>query len=349
MTRTPALRPLVALSASAALLLTACSSTSQPESASSAASSGGSSASSAAATSSSAGGQWTTPRDMPAGKGSNAADGVFPRTVAHFAGSTTIKAAPTKVAVLSTGQADALLALGMTPAGSTAADGAETIPAYLLTAYPQQKAALQSVTQLGDRKAPSIEKIAALAPDLILVNKAGKSDSGLYDKLSAIAPTIVTQGTGLYWKQDFLLLSDALGKRDEAKKWLDTFQSDAKTFGAGVANSPKVSLLRKNGNRVRVFGVASFAGSVLEDAGLPRPADQSFTDKTSTDLSGEQLKKADGDVIVYGVQNGDAKQLTSLPLWSSLTAVKTNKAFQVDDDAFYLNTGPTAARSCWTS
>ena len=52
-------------------------------------------------------------------------------------------------------------------------------------------------------------------PDLILVNKAGKGDSAaLYKSLSAIAPTVVTEGTGVNWKSDFLLLADALGKRD---------------------------------------------------------------------------------------------------------------------------------------
>lgn len=46
------------------------------------------------------------------------------------------------------------------------------------------------------------------------------------------------------------------------------------------------------------------------------------------------------------MQGGPAKAatLTSAPLWPTLTAVAAKTAIPVDDDVFYLNTGPTAAR-----
>lgn len=285
------------------------------------------------------------PQGMPAGKGSGQADGVFPRSVAHFAGTTTIPAAPTRVAVLSTGQADVLLTLGVTPIASTAGDGAKTVPDYLLAAYPQQAAALGQIAGLGSRNEPDIEAIAAAKPDLILVNKAGKDDlDTLVGTLGAIAPTVVTQGTGVYWKQDFLLTADALGKTDAAKSWLTTYQGDASTLGDSLSAKPTVSFLRRNGDRTRVFGVASFPGSVAKDAGLPRPQSQQFIDDTSVDISAEQLAMADGDWIFYGVQGGDAALITGMPLWPQLTAVAAKHTVQVDDDVFYLNTGPTAAR-----
>ena len=70
-------------------------------------------------------GSWVTPRALPDGWGSGEDDGVFPRTVVHALGSTVIATAPTRVAVLSTGQVDAALTLGVVPAGSTAGDGAD--------------------------------------------------------------------------------------------------------------------------------------------------------------------------------------------------------------------------------
>lgn len=281
---------------------------------------------------------------MPAGKGSGQADGVFPRKVVHFAGETTVPAAPTRIAVLSTGQADALLTLGLAPTASTAGDGAETIPAYLTKAFPQQSTALAKVANVGGRAEPDVEAIAQARPELILINKASKDDiATLYQSLSRIAPTVVTQGTGLYWKQDFLLVGDTVGKVDAANTWLADYHSKAADFGRSVQGSPTVSFIRKNGDRIRVFGVASFAGSVAEDAGLARPESQTFTDKTSTDLSGEQLQQADGDRVFYGVQGGKDAELTGLPLWSTLTAVSAGHAVSVDDDTFYLNTGPTAA------
>lgn len=287
---------------------------------------------------------WVTPRDLPAGWGSGAGDGVFPRTVVHALGSTTIDAEPTRIAVISTGQMDASLTLGVVPAGSTAGDGADVVPSYLRDEFSADRTAIDRVVNLGDRAEPNLEALAALAPDLILMNSAAKDAEQVLATMSAIAPTVITQGTGLYWKQDFQLLADALGRREQAQQWLTEHQDRAAGLGADLSPAPTVSFLRKNGDRTRVFGVASFSGSVAEDAGLPRPESQSFTDDTSQDLSPEQLTLADGDWLFFGVQGGNETELTSLPLWSSLPVVVAGKVVEVDDDAFYLNTGPTAAR-----
>ncbi|TDW21956.1 ABC transporter substrate-binding protein [Kribbella kalugense] len=279
------------------------------------------------------------PRTLPAGIGSGAADGVFPRTVRHFEGSTQLKVAPKKVVVVSTGQADSLLTLGITPAGSTRGDGADLIPKYLIDAYPQQRAALAKVGDVGSRLAPSIEAIARIAPDLILMNVAGKDSKALYANLSKLAPTVASRGTGLYWKQDFLLVADAVGETEKAQQLLDQFQTDAAALGNSLSPRPTVSFLRKNGNRLRVYGVPSFTGSVADDAGLPRPKDQQFNE-TSQDISSEQLDRADADWLFYGVQKGDAeKTMSANPLWPALNAVTTQHAIPVDDDVFYLNTG----------
>lgn len=288
-------------------------------------------------------GGWVTPRDLPAGWGSGQDDGVFPRTVVHALGETTLEREPVRVAVVSTGQLDAVVTLGLVPVGATTGDGADLVPGYLPAAHPAAAGALAAVTALGSRVEPNLEALAALAPDLVLVNSAGKDAAQLRSTLAAIAPTVVTRGTGLYWKQDFLLLADALGRREQARDRLVEHQDRAAALGASLGERPTVSLLRRNGDRVRIFGVASFAGSVLEDAGLPRPVSQEFTDDTSRDLSLEELHLADGDRLFFAVQGGDASELTSLPLWPSMPVVAAGRAVEVDDDTFFLNTGPTAA------
>jgi iron complex transport system substrate-binding protein len=303
-----------------------------------------------AAAGSSAPATHTAPRGVPAGMGSGQADAEFPRTVKHFLGETTLDTAPAKVVVISTGQADALLTLGLVPAGSTRGDGAELIPQYLRDAFPQYATQLAAVTDAGSRTAPDVETIANIDPDLIVMNTAGKDAKAMYTALTAIAPTVATQGTGLYWKQDFLLLADAVGKTRQAQGILDGFHRDAEALGARLNAKPAISFLRLNGDRLRVFGVPSFTGSIAEDAGLARPQSQRFAE-TSQDISTEQLDLADADWIFYGVQGGQAKaaQLTGMPLWPTLTAVTGGSAVAVDDDVFYLNTGPTAARGVLTT
>ncbi|MFF3753270.1 ABC transporter substrate-binding protein [Streptomyces sp. NPDC002018] len=286
----------------------------------------------------------TAPRTVPKGMGSGKPDGEFPRTVSHFEGRTTIEAEPEKVVVISTGQADALLTLGTVPAGSTRGDGADLVPRYLTEDFPQHAAQLAKVVDVGSRVDPDLETIATIEPDLILMNTAGKNAKSLYTALSELAPTIATQGTGLYWKQDFLLVADGLGRTARAQSFLDDFHADAVALGKAVGTPVTVSFLRLNGDRLRVFGVPSFTGGIAEDAGLGRPESQRF-DETSEDISNEQLDRADADWLFYGVQDAGAKSsaLTGAPLWPTLSAVVGKTAIPVDDDVFYLNTGPTAA------
>ncbi|MDO4901506.1 iron-siderophore ABC transporter substrate-binding protein [Actinomyces sp.] len=286
----------------------------------------------------------TVPTAIPDGMGSGQGDDVFPRIVTHFLGDTTIDTAPKRVVIISTGQLDAALTLGFVPVGATSGDGAGTVPDYLPATFPNNADALAKITDVGSRSEPSVEAIAGLNPDLILMNIAGKDAQSLYSSLTEIAPTVATQGTGQYWKQDFLLLADALGKPETAQAWLEAFHADAASAGAGIPAGTTVSLLRKNGDHTRVFGAVSFAGSVLADMGVTRPDTQTFTDDTSVDISEEQLDQADGDWLLFGVQGGDASELTGMSLWPTLSAVQAGQVVQVEDDPFYLNAGPTAAR-----
>ena len=330
--------------AAIAPILAACSSKSgdSPDPASSGTGAAGEGSDSAPPTSS-------VPTGIPDGMGSGQGDDVFPRTVTHFQGSTEITQAPTRVVITGTGQLDIALTLGFVPVGSTAGDGAELIPSYLAEAFPQDADALAEMKNVGNRKAPDVESIADRSPDLILMNNSGKDAASLYASLSEIAPTVVTQGKGTNWKQDFLLMADALGKPDTAQTWLDGFRTDAAEAGESIDSAATVSLLRRDGDRIRIFGAISFAGSVLADMGAARPESQQFTDDVSQEISAEKLDQADGDWILYGVQGGDASQLTSMDLWPTLKAVSEDHAVQVDDDPFYLNAGPTAARTVLTT
>jgi iron complex transport system substrate-binding protein len=285
------------------------------------------------------------PSTLAEGMGSDQdTDGTFPRTVKHFQGSTTLKAEPRKVAVLSTGQLDDLLTLGVVPTATTRADNAGLVPDYLTDAFPQYKAKLAAMTDVGTRQAPNLESLAVARPDLILVND---SLGDLYPKLSKIAPTVVTAGNGINWKRDLLLVGDALGKGQAAQKLLDGIVADAQAKGKAIEGDPTVSMVRFTPDRTRMFGVSSFTGSVAVDMGLSRPESQRFN-AISQDISSEKIDTADGDWIFYSVQGDpaktDAASVLAGPLWKGMSAVKSGQAVKVDDDPWYLNAGPTAAR-----
>jgi iron complex transport system substrate-binding protein len=289
------------------------------------------------------GGPTAAPSALAEGMGSDVSkDGTFPRTVKHYKGSTALKAAPTRIAVLSTGQLDDLLSLGIVPTATTRATNAGLVPNYLATAFPQYKAKLAAMTDAGTRQAPNLETLAAAKPDLILAND---SLGDLYPKLSKIAPTVVTGGNGINWKRDLLLVGAAVGKGQQAQQLVDGIAADAAARGKGV--SAVVSMVRFTPDRIRMFGVSSFTGSIAVDMGLARPESQQFK-AISEDIGAESIDKADGDWIFYSVQGDpgktDAASVLAGPLWKSMKAVQAGHAIKVDDDPWYLNAGPAAAR-----
>ncbi|MDF3146381.1 MULTISPECIES: iron-siderophore ABC transporter substrate-binding protein [unclassified Streptomyces] len=271
-------------------------------------------------------------------------DAAFPRTVKHFRGSTTLKAEPEKIAVLSTGQLDDLLSLGIVPTATTRADNAGLVPDYLADAFPKDKARLAEMTDAGTRQAPNLESLAAAKPDLILAND---SLGDLYPKLSKIAPTVITAGNGINWKRDLLLVGEAVGKGQQAQELLGDIVAEAKEKGRGIDGAPAVSMVRFTPDRTRMFGVSSFTGSIAVDMGLKRPKSQQFN-AISEDIGPESVDTADGDWIFYSVQGDPAKtdagSVVAGPLWKSMKAVEAGHAVKVDDDPWYLNAGPTAAR-----
>lgn len=286
------------------------------------------------------------PTEIPAGMGAPEDDDVFPRTITHFGGVTTIAAPPQRVVVIATGQTDAILTLGIAPVGVAFGDDADLVPQYIQQTFPQHAAEFAQIASVGARQSPNLESIAALRPDLVVANAAAAQD--IYPMLAEIAPTVLTEGTGVNWKQDFLMLADSLGMQGDAQAFLDDFAADAAAVGA-AAGDGTVSFVRITADRTRIFGVASFAGFIAWDAGLARPEAQRFQ-KTSQDLSGEELQLADGDRMFYSVQGATtvadaaASATTSSALWQALPAVRDGRAVLVEDDPWYLNAGPSAAR-----
>lgn len=287
-------------------------------------------------------GEWVVARDLEPGMGSTEVDGVFPRTVTHFEGVTEIPAAPTRIAVVSTGQLDALLALGEVPTAATRAENSGLVPQYLVDAFTQDAAALSAMTDIGQRTEPDLEAIAQAAPDLILINSTRGAE--LYDALAAIAPTVVTKGNGVNWKSDFLLIADALGDEGAARGILDSLHADSAAFAqTHPEGEPTVSFLQSTGDRTRIMGVPSFAGGIAEDLGLGRPASQQF-DETSQEISAEQIDLADADRLFYAGTGQGLAFIEDAPLWPTLNAVADGHSVAVDFDPWFMNAGPVAAR-----
>lgn len=281
--------------------------------------------------------------DKPSnGSSSGASDGTH--SVDTAMGPVKVPDHPQRVVVLDTAELDSAITLGIKPVGATSAGTSSGFLDYL----PQDEVA--GIKNVGEIAGPNLEAVAALKPDLILSSKV--RDGAHYDALSKIAPTVLTETTGAPWKANFQLHAAALGRTEQAAQAIAGYQDHiakvtAALGGSTKAAAVKVSMVRfVEGADIRLYGNASYIGTVLKDVGLARPSVQDV-DKLNVDVSPEQIDKADGDALFYATY-GDPKaaketQVTGSSLWKQLTAVSAGRAHRVDDQLWYQGIGYTAA------
>ena len=177
------------------------------------------------------------------------------RLVEHEMGETEVCGQPQKVAALSPHILDSMLALGVQPAAyaesvnlniQTYDNPAKQIP------YLGQWVTTQPIG-LGDRKSPSLERLAQLQPDLILGEEWNNKDE--YSLLTQIAPTLLFSDTKnpnelQSWQQDIQGIAKALGKEAQAAELLTTFNKQIaqarKALQPVLQKYPRVFLISSN-------------------------------------------------------------------------------------------------------
>ncbi|QLE71856.1 iron-siderophore ABC transporter substrate-binding protein [Streptomyces rectiverticillatus] len=272
--------------------------------------------------------------------GTDAKAGQFPRTITHALGKTELKERPKRVVVLDVGELDNVVSLGVQPVGWAPSEGSQEIPEYLKKDVGEPKS-------VGTINNLDLEAINELKPDLILGSKLRAEKN--YKDLAKIAPTVFSIRPGFTWKENYLLNAAALDKTDDAKKQIADYEAKAKKLGEDLGDKkPTISMVRYLPQFTRLYAQQSFIGTILKDAGLPRPKNQQ-ADKLAVEISPEQIDQADADWIFTGVYGAPDKTKRDAaegnPLWKSLKAVKEDRAKDVKDETWYLGLGVTAANS----
>lgn len=262
--------------------------------------------------------------------GTDAAPGVFPRTVRHAFGETVLEQQPERVVVLDSGELDASVGLGVTPVGAAE---------YLSSGLPDYIAARQDNIQLvGTTAEPDLEAILALKPDLILSSKL-RHDESVYKNLSAIAPTVFAERPGVTFKQNFTLYAQALGREVEARSVMDLYENGVRALNAALPDPrPTTSIVQIRPDMVRFYMRANFLGQILTDLGFPR-SEAENVDDFAFDGSQETLGEfADGELVILAVQGGEtneaAPEILSSPVWGSLPAVQADNVLEAPSDVF---------------
>ncbi|MFI6739648.1 ABC transporter substrate-binding protein [Nonomuraea sp. NPDC050451] len=251
------------------------------------------------------------------------------RTVKHAMGEAVIPAQPKRVVALDQSFVDAVLTLETPVVGYTTYRSIDSkLPDYLGTVAAQYG---KEATPVGTLEEPSLEKIIALKPDLIVSAKV--RHEALYDKLSKIAPTVFSETTGAIWKENVRLMGQALGKEQLADSRIKEYEGRAAKIGAAIkakdGELPTISVVRFAGEpTVRLYVEKSYSGLVMKDIGFPRPEGQPTKDDAiAVDVSQERITDLDADhIFVSTYQDPSAEEakekFVGNPLWGKLKGDK---------------------------
>ncbi|CAH0236974.1 putative siderophore-binding lipoprotein YfiY [Peribacillus sp. Bi96] len=272
-------------------------------------------------------------------------------TIKHAMGSTELKKAPKRVVVLTNEGTEALIALGIKPVGA--------VQSWLGDPwYDHIKDDMDGVEVVGVEHEVNLEKIASLKPDLIIGSKIRQE--AVYDKLSAIAPTVFSETLRGDWKENFKLYAKAVNLEDKGNDVIAEFDKHTEDLKAKLGDkvNQEVSVVRFMAGTTRIYYTDSFSGVIFDQLGFKRAEQQKelFTadnklGNLAIEVGKEVIPKMDGDLLFYFTYapEGDkqalstAKEWTNDPLWKNLDAVKNGKAYEVSDATWNTAGGVIAA------
>lgn len=199
-------------------------------------------------------------------------------------------------------------------------------------------AAAASVADIGHPMQPSLERIIALQPDLIIGSTYIHEQ--IYGKLSDVAPTLLLDQMG--WKEHYLLLAKVVGRLEDALESLAAYERRVQAIRERIPDGLKVSVVRvaRQGFQVYLDGPGAYAPyQVLSEAGVRRTNYETTLDDAMVKRPDwEELSALDGDILLYVVAGGMdpglderlATETSGNPLWQILPAVEASRAFRID-------------------
>lgn len=266
----------------------------------------------------------------------------FAREITHAMGATEVPDNPQRIVVLTNEGTEALLAVGIKPVGAVKSFAGDPWWDHIADQ-------MTDVVVLGEESAVNLEVLVSLEPDLILGNKTRHEK--IYEQLSAIAPTVVSERLRGDWQINLALYTDAAGKGEEGKAALAAYEARISALhdALGASLDEKISIARFMSGQTRIMFKDSFSGLALSQLGFERPASQD-RDDFAEEITKERIPEFEGDRLFYftyetgnGEGDSQAKDWLADPLWNNLEVVKAGKVHPVSDAIWNTAGGIIAA------
>ncbi|MDG5472896.1 iron-siderophore ABC transporter substrate-binding protein [Jeotgalibacillus sp. ET6] len=265
-------------------------------------------------------------------------------TVEHAMGEATIEGTPEKVVILTNEGTEALLSMGVTPAGAVQSWTGDPW-------YEHIKEDMADVEVVGTESEVNVEAIAALEPDLIIGTKLRQE--AVYEQLEAIAPTVMSETLKGDWQENFELYAEALNKQEEGSQVMDEFNQRIEELSGELGDEhleKEISMVRFMAGDTRIYHKDSFSGIILNQLGFARPEEQDIDDFSENGVTKERVGAMEGDVLFYFTyESGDGEGVKveedwlNDPLFQNLEVVQEGNIHEVSDTIWNTAGGVKAA------
>lgn len=199
--------------------------------------------------------------------------------------------------------------------------------------YPEEAKSKPSVGNYFD---PSIERIVALNPDLVLTDGHSEGVKQLDSLGIAFLVIDPKDFDGIF--RDIELIGQATGTEARANKLADQMKADIARITNQVKGAQKVKAFyvidATDLNNPWTAGPGSFVDSLINMAGGENVAAKAVAPWVQFSI--EQLVNADPEVIILPAKHGTAftapEVLQGHPVWRQITAVKQGRIHTIDSD-----------------
>lgn len=275
----------------------------------------------------------------------NSSSSSYPMTITHAYGETVINTQPERIVTLAWSNQDSVLALGIVPVGTSAANWGSVGENGLLPWTYNEYISLgeDNPNVFFDTDGFDYEAIAESTPDIIVAPYSGITQEE-YDLLSQIAPVIPYKENAwmTVWKQQFIETAIPLGYESKAKEILKETESiieEIKSTYSELAGL-KTALFWVNPADLSSFYIYTPTdprGAFLLDLGFVYPESYLALDDGSSfaiSVSAEQIELLnDIDLMIaYGDQSTlDAMKADAI--FSQVDVVKENKVVLLESNS----------------
>lgn len=255
------------------------------------------------------------------------------------------------VVTLEWAETEIVASLGVMPAGAADLEGYQT---WAGAAVPLD----DTVTDVGTRQEPSVDSIAGLNPDLVVMET---DDESLIPQLEEFTSVLVTAGSDASdniarMKSDVGMIADLLGRNAEADALLAEFDAKVDETAAAIADAGTgdIPYLFADGwddgstISIRPFGAGSLPGALAEAVGLTN-AWTGETDEAwglgSTDVEGmAQFTDTELKFIYNNSYEDDIfnEKLMGNAIWDDLRFVEDGSMYQLPVGAWTFG-GPRSS------